>query len=207
MASRGPSVRELCERSGAAVLAALAIGIAAGAAGATSASARLKPGILLYAVPRLQDPNFAESVVLLVQHGRDGSLGLIINKPTEMRATQVLGRNAPRDLFVFRGGPVQREAVLALVRTLRPIGESMRVFDDVYLVGQRADLDEATRAYGSERVRIYSGYSGWSPGQLENELKLGGWVTARAEAKAIFSDEPELLWRKVFQLLERREAD
>src|SRR5918994_4493045 len=85
--------------------------------------AALKRGVLLYAMPGLPDPNFAQTVVLLLEHGSDGSLGVVLNQPTERRVDNALDERAGTsgiDLHVSWGGPVQPEAVLSLVRTLRP---------------------------------------------------------------------------------------
>jgi putative transcriptional regulator len=159
----------------------------------------------LYAAPGLGDPNFAEAVVLLVRHGSEGGMGLIINRPTEAMAKEALPEAALAGLRVYRGGPVERDGILALLRGSRPPPAAERVLDGVFLV-RPADLAGRGSAVDRDRVRIYSGYAGWGAGQLEKEIRLGGWVVGPADADALFTREPQALWRKVFQLLQRRQA-
>ncbi len=185
---------------------ACAAALLAGAAAGAADLGRLRPGVFLYAAPSLRDPNFSETVVLLVKHGPEGAMGLIINRPTQDRAAEALPGVRLAELRLYRGGPVQPEAILALVRG-KPPQKAERVLDGVFLSGRREDLEAAARdGRALERVRLYSGYAGWSAGQLEKEWKLGGWVIGPADAAAVFSPEPETLWRKVFRLLQRREA-
>jgi putative transcriptional regulator len=176
-------------------------------AGATDVR-RLRPGVLLYAVPRLRDPNFAESVVLLVQHGPQGAMGLIVNRPSDALAEDALPElEGLRGQPIYRGGPVQAEVILALVRTAQPSAKAIRVLEDVHMTGSQVDLEAAAkrgRAY--ERVRLYSGYAGWAAGQLEDEVRRGDWVVVRADVATIFSTAPGSLWQKVYELTERKEA-
>jgi putative transcriptional regulator len=181
---------------------------AAGARGADPDLGRLRPGVFLYAAPKLPDPNFAETVVLLVQHGPEGAMGLVIDRPTDVSAREVLKEaKGLRELPVYWGGPVQPEAVFGLVNTDRPSKKAVRVFEDVYLTGRRQDLEAAARgAKAEDRVRIYLGYSGWGAGQLEGEVRRRGWLIAPGEAALVFSPEPEKLWRRAYRLLDRLEA-
>ena len=186
-------------------LVALAALVPGDAEVSTSDVRRLRPGVLLYASPGLPNPNFAETVVLLVRYEPAGAMGLIINQPSDDRADEALpgvkGLRGP----VYHGGPVQTEAHFALVRLSQPSTDALRIFEDVFLVEQREDVARATRQ-GPERVRIYSGYSGWGPGQLENEVRLGAWVVAPGEVPLVFSERPRTVWPRVYRLLERREA-
>jgi len=187
------------------VALALAAAVPGDAEAAESDVRRLRPGVFLYASPALRDPNFAETVVLLVRYEPPGAMGLIINRPSDDSAAEALpgvkGLRGP----LYSGGPVQKEALLALVRLSRVSGDALRILEDVFLTGQREDIARAARQ-GPERVRIYSGYSGWAPGQLENEVRLGAWVVARGEVPLVFSDRPRTIWPRVYRLLERREA-
>ena len=191
-------------------LSALLAGSAWAGAGSEAAGTRLGAGVFLYAAPGLGDPNFAETVVLLVRHGSEGAMGLIINRPTEAMAKEALPEAALAGLRVYRGGPVERDGILALLRGSRPPPVAERVLDGVFLV-RPADL-ASVAGRGSavdrdrDRVRVYAGYAGWGAGQLEKEIRLGGWVVGPAHADALFTREPEALWRKVFQLLQRRQA-
>lgn len=169
---------------------------------------RLRTGVFLYASPRLRDPNFAQTVVLLIEYGPKGAMGLVIDRPTQVLASEVLkDAKALRGLQVYWGGPVQPEAVFGLVTTPHPSKRAIRVFEGIYLTGKRQDLEAAARGgKADERVRVYLGYTGWGAGQLEGEVMANGWLVTRGEPAAVFSPEPEKLWRRAYQLLDRLEA-
>jgi len=171
---------------------------------------RLQAGVFLYAAPGLEAPNFTESVVLLVQHGEEGSLGLIVNRPTEVpvrEAVTELGEVRGLDLKLNFGGPVQPEAVLALVRSARPVDGALRVMPDVYFSTDLGQLKEAARGpEASSRLRVYAGYAGWSQGQLAGELRRRAWVVGPADARSVFTSDPDALWPRVHDLLRRIEV-
>jgi putative transcriptional regulator len=184
--------------------------VAAATTPALSAPPRLEPGVFLYASPSLGDPNFAETVVLLVDHGSGGSLGVIVNRPTRVgvrEAVKELAETPGLDLRVYRGGPVQPDRVVALVRSLRALGDAKRVLNDVQFSTQPRQWREVAQHPEAEsRLRVYAGYAGWGPGQLDREMSIGSWVVARADARSIFSSEPSALWPKVHELMRRIEA-
>ncbi len=169
---------------------------------------RLKTGVFLYASPGMRDSNFSEAVVLLVEYGPKGAMGLVINRPTEWTADEALkDARALRKLVVHWGGPVQPDAVFGLIRAGRPPKGGVRVLEGVFLTGKRKDLDAAVRKdAAAEGVRVYAGYSGWGAGQLEREILQNGWFVAPADAGSVFSARPEGVWQKVRRLQERLEA-
>jgi putative transcriptional regulator len=159
-------------------------------------------GSLLVALPALVDPNFAQTVVLLLDHDEDGTLGVVLNRPTDVVAAEVLpgaaaliGPSTP----IFAGGPVAPQNAVA-VGALAPQEPDplwfRRVFGDIGLVDVDA-LEDGT-AHITE-VRVYAGYAGWSPGQLEAELAEGAWYVLPLLRTDVFSAEPEDLWRAVFR--------
>lgn len=170
----------------------------------------LKRGMLLYARPGLPDPNFARTVVLLLEHGDNGSLGVVLNRPTPRGVGEVLDLPAGSsriDLQVFWGGPVQPEAVLSLVRTWRPGPRARPVLREVHLTPDLADVEQVLGEQGGRlRVRIFSGYAGWGRGQLAAEVRAGAWVLEPADAATVFSPEPSRLWEKVYEILRRVRA-
>lgn len=172
--------------------------------------ARLRPGLFLYAAPGLQEPRFAETVVLLIEHGSKGSMGLVVNRRTDTPLHDALDERAAAgaaDLRVYWGGPVQPEAIFALLRSTPASGEGRVVVPEVHVTGSLDDVRAALAERDPRRrLRVYSGYAGWGAGQLAAELRGGSWVLERADADAVFAPQPELLWRKVFRLLERLEA-
>jgi putative transcriptional regulator len=195
-----------------AVLTLLLAGLATDAPSGTASRdpRQLKPGVFLYAAPGMADPNFAESVVLLVEHSSAGSMGLVVNRPTRVPLQELLPfvkAPAASDLRVHWGGPVQQEAILALVRTNWPSESARAVLPEVYLTGELADLRAALALRNpGERLRVFNGYAGWGKGQLAAELQAGGWVVDRADARSVFAPDSSDLWYRVYHILERLEA-
>jgi putative transcriptional regulator len=169
--------------------------------------AALKRGVLLYAMPGLPDPNFAQTVVLLLEHNSDGSLGVVLNQPTERSVDNALDVRAGTsgiDLHVSWGGPVQPGAVLSLVRTLRPGPRAQTILGEVHLTPDLDDVRQVLAERGGPlRVRIFSGYAGWARGQLEAEVRAGSWVPEPADAATVFSTEPSRMWERVREILRR----
>jgi putative transcriptional regulator len=172
--------------------------------------AALKRGVLLYAMPELPDPNFANTVVLLLEHGSDGSLGVVLNRPTMRSVDEALDLKTGTsgiDLHVFWGGPVQPEAVLSLVQTVRPGPRARIILGEVHLTPDLADVKQVLgERAGRLRVRIFSGYAGWGRGQLAAEVRAGSWVPEPADAATVFSTDPLRMWEKVREILRRLQA-
>lgn len=163
-------------------------------------------GRLLISSPSLRDPNFDRTIVLMLDHDSDGALGLVLNRPSDLAVVEVLpawsDHVAPPSL-VFQGGPVADGVAIGLARPAgidAPEGWSA-VLDDVGVVDLTADPDTA-REFTS--LRIFSGYAGWSPGQLEGELSLGAWFVVDAVGDDVLGPEPERLWSRV---LRRQKGD
>jgi len=192
-------------------LAACAL-LAVATTGATSHRdpKQLQPGLFLYAAPAQQDPNFAESVVLLIEHGPAGSMGLVVNRPTRVPLRELLGGIEGLGASGLRfhwGGPVQPEAILALVRTPRPSASARSVLPDVHITGELADVRAAlAEREPGDKLRVFTGYTGWGAGQLATEVRSGAWVLDRADARSIFAPDTSELWFRVYRILERLEA-
>ena len=159
-------------------------------------------GTFLVANRQLQDPNFAESVVLVISSDPNGVMGLIVNRPSERLASELLPDMQGMDEFggrLYRGGPVARYGVIMLVRNDSPPPEALRVTDRIYVSGNQDFLAEVVASGGSAEdwVRLFAGHAGWSAGQLENEIGRGDWTVKPATEETIFSVEPEQLWRKL----------
>ncbi len=159
-------------------------------------------GRLLLATSGLVDPNFRGSVVLLIQHGPAGALGVVLNRPTRIPLADVLpswADLAARPKVVFSGGPVQRDAAICLAE--RTDGDRAQGWRP--LLGRLGTLDlevEPELVRGRlGRIRLFAGYAGWSPGQLEAEVQAGGWFLLEAEPDDPFSVDPARLWRQVLR--------
>lgn len=158
-------------------------------------------GRLLVATPALSEGFFFRSVVQLVQHTEaDGALGIVLNRPTDTRLSDVLPGWAllsPDPLVVFDGGPVEQDAVICLGRLTSgaPPEDSFVVVPGAnWLATVDLDLDAGDAL---EEVRIFSGYAGWVPGQLEQEVDEGAWWVLDALPGDPFVTAPERLWRQV----------
>jgi putative transcriptional regulator len=169
-------------------------------------SQQVGPGTFLIANPTLRDPNFVRTVVLLCEHGEQGSMGLVINRPSEVKLVDALAEVSPLpppEEILFLGGPVQREALLVLHRVATPIPGAQTVCGGIKLGGDMQtllDLLAGTRG-PEDRVRVYAGYAGWGEGQLEEELSIGSWVTCPAEPQFVFDAESSPLWANVLRSL------
>ena len=165
----------------------------------------LEKGIFLIATPSLRDPNFRQTVILLCEHGDDGALGVVVNRPTEMNITEVLP-HVPilegQGHMVFSGGPVQRNHLLIIYKTPESPEDTHQVFDGVYLGGNITILEDILKnPFSPDNFRTFMGYSGWAPGQLEAEMETGSWLTLPANSSLMFDRDHSRLWGDILQLL------
>ena len=161
-------------------------------------------GRLLVASPQLGDPNFERTVVLLLDHGPEGALGVVLNRPTGLPVDEILEAWRDEALaappgVVFRGGPVSPDAVIGLARTDAEVDETRwrLVLEGVGTVDLAVAPPEQPVAVAG--VRMFAGYAGWSPDQLEAELGEGAWIIVDALVTDVFTTEAEDLWHDVLQ--------
>jgi putative transcriptional regulator len=155
----------------------------------------------------LMDPNFYRSVILMIAHDDEGAFGLVVNRPSNLALGEVIEgvEDTPAaSIPVFIGGPVQQNALFVLHMSQDREGDAPGIkkpLDGIifepatrslieYLTGEWAAMREAERPV----VRIYAGYSGWGPGQLESELKRESWVVLKATAQVVFDPDPQAAW-------------
>jgi len=181
------------------------LGMASGqlAQGQSTRASDLSAGKLLVASRDLGDPNFAKTVVLLVQYDQDGVLGLIINRRSPVAVSRLLDKMAGtrgRSEGVYAGGPVEQNAVLALLRSRKPPADAKHVLGDIFLVSSKAALEQTfSSSTESDKVHVYVGYSGWTAPQLENELNLGAWYIFSGSAASVFDSDPDSLWARLIR--------
>ena len=160
-------------------------------------------GHLLLAAPSLFDPNFRRTVVFLAEHGEEGAMGLVVNRPAEVTVEETVPELAAYAFEdeepVYVGGPVQAQAVIVLAEFTDPEQAAAIVLgDDVGFVPADAE-DHELLAEACVRARVFAGHSGWGPGQLEGELSEKAWITEPAIAEDLFTDDPDGLWSKVMR--------
>lgn len=161
----------------------------------------VQPGTLLVAHPMLADANFRRSVVLICEHGPDGSFGLILNKPLALELSEVVD-DLDSKLAVSLGGPVDPNTLHYVHRHGDLLLNSVPVTEDIYWGGD-FDITKALitsdESY-ADAVRFFLGYSGWEAGQLEAEIEEGGWILTTVEDPAlVFPADAEQLWRTVLR--------
>ena len=155
-------------------------------------------GKLLLAAPTLVDPNFRRSVVLVSEHNDEGAMGVVLNRPSPVtvgEAVPQLGDALDTDNVVFVGGPVQPTSIVFLGEFLDPDLAALIVFGRIGFPAAEAAIDELADA--TDRARVFAGYAGWGPGQLDGELENGDWFVEPALPEDVFTDEPDALWSAV----------
>lgn len=163
----------------------------------------IEEGSFLVASPELADPNFSRTVVLLLRHGSDGAIGIVINRVTSLSPAKTFPELAA-DIgtytgTLYRGGPVAPTRLLFLVRGLAAATvQGPEIVDKVFLSGDPESLADIARlADGPSELRMYAGHAEWTGGQLESEIKRGGWRVVPATADLVFSEEPGDLWEQL----------
>ena len=160
----------------------------------------LATGKVLVMERQSPDPNFAESVILLIHYGSDGVVGLMLNRPAGVPVSSLndIDGTAGRSDRLYLGGPVELDAVTALVKTTPAPPGSIRVAADLYAAATKRSLEAALKtSHGPEDLRIYLGYCGWSLPQLQNEVKLGSWYIFDRGEQFAFDSTPSTLWKRL----------
>ena len=156
-------------------------------------------GKILVARPGLHADSFSSTLTMVLEHGSEGALGVVINRP--LMDSPMLDSFPdwddlnPEPGVFFEGGPVDQDALIALGRPDGTPGE-------LVLGAHAVDLDQQpalVRAQGVSAVRVFAGYAGWFPGQLENEVAQEGWWVVGATIDDLFTDDPETLWSRVLK--------
>ncbi len=159
----------------------------------------LAPGFLI-AFPHLLDDNFRQSVVLLLEHGEEGALGIVVNRESALLLQDLcrdhrIPYSCEPGKRVRTGGPVQPEQGLVLFGPEHEDPEGRPVVDGLHVSASRGTL---RRLCGLTRGRFhcYAGYAGWGPNQLEDEIAAGTWLVARAEPELVLESPPEEIWQR-----------
>ncbi len=156
-------------------------------------------GHLLISSGGLYDPNFRHTVVLIGEHNADGALGIVLNRALDVTVEEAippLSGLVPPGGLLFQGGPVQTESPVLLAELARPELLDIPIFESVgFLVGEVSVDIQPNLLKG----RVFAGYSGWGPGQLEAEMAEDTWIIDPARVEDVFTDVPDLLWSRVLR--------
>jgi putative transcriptional regulator len=164
--------------------------------------------LLLIARPGMPDPNFRESVVLVIHSESAETTGVILNRPTDRSLADLL----PGERFeaftdpIFFGGPVTPQGLFALFQSDRYSGPAVPMLPGVYLAVLPDSVD-ALLSKPPAKIRLFSGYSGWAPGQLQGELDRGDWLVVDADAKTVFLRDTSRLWEDMVRRARAVHAD
>ncbi len=157
-------------------------------------------GQLLIASPTMLDPNFFRTVILVLNHDHDGALGVVLNRPGEIETSDPLPSwsliSVP-PAVVFTGGPVSPESGIGIAKCTK--AAERHGFAPVFGNLGTVDLTQSPDDLDVEMVRVFSGYAGWTSGQLEMEIADGAWFSVPALSEDAFSRDPDLLWRQVLK--------
>jgi putative transcriptional regulator len=159
--------------------------------------AQISAGDILISDPFLRDPNFMRSVVVLCEHQDQGSFGFVLNKKYEQVLGDLITDLSDLQFPVYYGGPVQLDTVHFLHRNPDLISGGFEIIDGIFWGG---DFDEVsdllkTNRLSEDDIRFFIGYSGWSEGQLEDEMKQKSWITSRATPQLIFPKNADNTWK------------
>lgn len=158
---------------------------------------RPEAGKLLIAAPYLIDPNFARTVVLLCEHNHKGSVGFVLNRPTDSMMSDIMTVDYVEDFEVFEGGPVNLET-LHIVHKLQHMLTGKKIAEQIYWGASFETLKNniAEDNISPNDIKLLCGYSGWEAGQLQNEIKEGSWVVADAISELVFNTPSRDMWRR-----------
>ncbi|MBI5192815.1 MAG: YqgE/AlgH family protein [Nitrospirae bacterium] len=165
-------------------------------------SVPLAKGVFLVSTPKLKDPHFYQTVILIVSYGPEGAFGIVINKPTDINVRKVLPDiriNRKGILSLYMGGPVEQNNIYLLFTSDTPRDGAQPVIENIHFTFRKDIVTNLLQDKDlKNKVRIYSGYTGWAPGQLEHEINHGAWITVKGDIKKVFSDNPLSIWPSYF---------
>ncbi len=159
---------------------------------------------LLLSMPQLQDPNFARTVVLLCEYNPDGAFGLVLNRPTDVAASEMVRLEPPvvggNGMPLWIGGPVEPQRGWILLGE-EPHSEFKTIRDGLYLSTSQALLREVLEARTAPRARVLAGYAGWGPGQLDEELAQSAWLMGDVDLDLVFDVAADAMWETAIRRL------
>jgi len=164
----------------------------------------IKPrqGIILISEPSLRDFYFRQSVVLLAEHNKEGSFGVIINKPIEAKLKDLIKGFPAYSKPVFLGGPVKTDSIF-YIHTHPEVSQCVPIMKGLFWGGELDVIKSMmkNKIMLQDEIRFFVGYSGWSPNQLDRELNEKSWVLSQTSVNEVINDHPERLWSEYIKSL------
>ncbi|MGE0771842.1 MAG: YqgE/AlgH family protein [Cyclobacteriaceae bacterium] len=160
-------------------------------------------GRMLVSEPYLPDPNFERTIILMCEHNQDGSFGFVLNKPSLAKVGDLVDGMGDFEVPVFVGGPVQQDT-LHYIHRCGDLEDAIQISDDIYWGGnfENLVLKIDTNQLAHEDIKFFIGYSGWSPGQLEEELKADSWIVSdQINQLLVFETDPAVMWQQALKLM------
>jgi putative transcriptional regulator len=162
----------------------------------------IKAGKFLVASRKIIEPLFRHTVILIIEHNEQGTMGLIVNRPVGLKLDRLFpdleGSQAP----VYSGGPVQPQSIWLLMRAAKaPDEDVLRVMNGLYISGNPRTIERLKKSPPADAsgIHAFAGYAGWSAGQLENEILRGDWYLMDGDTAKVFSPAPETLWDELME--------
>jgi putative transcriptional regulator len=164
---------------------------------------KVKParGRILVSEPYLNDPNFERTIILLCEHNEEGSFGFVLNKPSIAKVSEVMDNEIKLDTTVFVGGPVQQDT-LHYVHRCADLQDAVEIGEGIYWGGnfESMRLLLETNQINPKDLKFFLGYSGWSEGQLDEELTANSWIVSdRLNDELVFETNAEVMWQKALK--------
>ena len=165
----------------------------------SSENHNVKMGSLLMSEPFMLDSNFKRSAILLCDHRPDGTVGFILNRPLNMQINQLVSDFPEFESEVYFGGPVATDTIHYIHNVGDMLDESIRVMSGIYWGGDFEKLKFLIQSelIKPENIRFFVGYSGWTEGQLDDELSAGTWFVTQMHGNYLFKSRPNILWRQI----------
>jgi putative transcriptional regulator len=171
-------------------------------------------GKILVSEPFLKDFYFKRSIVLLAEHNDEGTFGLVLNKPTDIKLSEIINDKSFQisedfDNVVYLGGPVKTDSLFFIHTRNDLIANCIKIIDGLFWGGDIKLVNHLieNKALSKNDIRFYIGYSGWEPKQLDQELKENSWVVANTNVDFLLKNSPETLWKNAVKLLGKEYAD